>query len=227
MINNEYSNIIGKYVNEMKSNFKQELRMILIIGSSCSEKVIKNWSDIDVILVFDEIDIDTMEKVREIASSYKIKIGITVYNKVEFLSKKIDSKTFYHLYLAQLNEISIHYKEDSFVIPKVSFEEVKFVYNIYLNQVMHVYKRYFLYNDLTKQQVRDFYKSLYILMKTMLIINGYLPKNYEEVFNIYSKEYNVELFDYQKFISAYLDNNDESKEQLLSYSKKIFSKIYK
>ena len=89
MINNEYSNIIGKYVNEMKSNFKQELKMILIIGSSCSEKVIKNWSDIDVILVFDEIDIDTMEKVREIASSYKIKIGITVYNKVEFLSKKI------------------------------------------------------------------------------------------------------------------------------------------
>lgn len=226
MINNEYTPTIYKYVELAKEVFKENLDMILVIGSSCSNKVVKDWSDIDVILVFDKIDDEIIEKIKCISNLYTIKIGTTIYQKDEFVMKKIDSKTFYHLYLAQNSEIDIQYLKNGFYPPIISSSEVKEIFELYLNERLHVFKRYFLYSNLTKQQTRDFYKSMYLLMKTKLIIDGYCPKNYEEVFKLFSEKYNFELFDYQEFINRFQKGDDDYQEQLIESSKRLLKRIY-
>ena len=70
---NKYSIYIDKYVNEMKESLKDELELLLIIGSSSSNEVIENWSDIDVIVVLDEYNFKTIwynkEKVDQLGLS--------------------------------------------------------------------------------------------------------------------------------------------------------------
>ena len=226
MINNNYSSIIYDYVDQATLTLKDSLDMILVIGSSCSDKVIKNWSDIDVVLVLETINSEIIDKVKNISNSYDIKIGTTVYSRYEFNLKKIDPKTYYHLFLAQNNMIEIQYIKDNFNPPIISWEELKSVFDLYLNERAHVFKRYFLYDGLTKQQIREFYKSMYILMKTKLVIDGYFPKNYEEVFRLFAEKYNFDLFDYQKFIDNYKNDIGDYREQLMSSSKKLLKKMY-
>lgn len=46
----------------------------MIIGSSSSNEVIKNWSDIDALVVLDEYNFKTIEIIKKISNSYPVKI---------------------------------------------------------------------------------------------------------------------------------------------------------
>ena len=197
---NEYSLVINDYVKRMKCELDEELSLILVIGSSCSSKVIIGWSDIDVILVVKNYNFDIVDKIRIISKNFPVKIGTTIYSEKEFTSKKIDPKTYYHLYLLKNKKIELQYKKDNLSIPDISFEEIKNTHIPYLNWRMHIYKRYFLYDNLNKEQVKTIYKMTYLIMKAILILKGYTPKNYDEVFKTYAKKFNFDYFDYEKFI---------------------------
>lgn len=83
-IKNLYSKVISDYIQKMKENFIDELEMIFIIGSSASTKVIENWSDIDVILVIDDYNFDTLDKIKKLTNNFLVKIETTIYSKKEF-----------------------------------------------------------------------------------------------------------------------------------------------
>ena len=221
---NEYSNTIEKYVEEMKKIFKEELELLLIIGSSCSNKVITNWSDIDVILVLKKYDFDIINQIKELTNKFDVKIGTTIYSKKEFEERKIDPKTIYHLYLLSKDEITLQYKKDSLELPIVTFDDILETHIPYLNWRMHTYKRLFLYDELTKEQIKSIYKITYLIMKANLILNGYRPKNYDEVFKWYSEKFNFEYYDYEKFINDYTNDNEEYKN-IIEYAKKFILKI--
>ena len=141
---NKYSIYIDKYVNEMKESLKDKLKLLLIIGSSSSNEVIENWSDIDVIVVLDEYNFKTIEIIKKISNSYPVKIGTTVYDKREFEEKNIDPKTIYHLYLYENGIIDLQYKTNSILIPKIEFKDVYNNHLPYLYWRLHIYKRNFL-----------------------------------------------------------------------------------
>jgi hypothetical protein len=91
-MNNEYSSVISNYVKRMKSELNNELYLLLVIGSSCSSKVIIGWSDIDVILVVRNYNFKIVDKIKNISKDFPVKIGTTIYSEKEFISKKIDPK---------------------------------------------------------------------------------------------------------------------------------------
>lgn len=72
---------------------------------------------------------------------------------------------------------------------------------------LHNLKRLLTYEMLSKQQLKTMYKKLYVIMKSILIINGKTPKNYKETFEMFSKEFNYEYFDYLKFIENFRNDN--------------------
>lgn len=59
---NSYSSIINSYIEKLKEQLKNNLEMIYIIGSSATEDVVVNWSDIDTIIVLKEYNYDNIEK---------------------------------------------------------------------------------------------------------------------------------------------------------------------
>ena len=221
---NSYSKDINKYVEMVKREFKEDVALVLIIGSSCSNMVIENWSDIDSILVLKEYNAGIIDKIKKITNQFSIKIGTTVFTETEFNLKKVDPKVYYHLYLLDKNQIELQYKRKDFLLPTVSFDEVKINYLVDYYHVKHEVRRMFLYDELEKDKYRAIFKKLYIIMKSRLIIDGKLPKNYEETFTTYSKKYNIEYFDYKKFIDDYMNDNDDYKK-VYDYALKIIFSI--
>ncbi len=221
---NAYSNVINSYVKSIKNELKDELVMLLIIGSSSSNKVIENWSDIDVVLVLENYNFDIIEKIKAITKNFKVKIGTTIFTKKEFINKRIDPKTYYHLYLLQKNEIVLQYIKSNFTIPKIDFNEITQSHIPHLNDKIHFYKRLILYDSLDKSQIKTLFKTTYIIMKTVLILDGYTPKNYEETFNLYFQIYNFEFFEYEIFIKNYIENNDNF-INVIEYAKKFILHI--
>lgn len=221
---NSYTKEINKYVDTIKDEFKDEVALVLIIGSSCSNMVIKNWSDIDALLVLKKYNFEVIEKLKKIVKKFSIKIGTTVFTENEFISKKVDPKVFYHLYLLDKGQIELQYKRDDFILPIVSFEEVKNNYLMNYYNVKHQLKRRFLYEELNKEHYRIIFKELYIIMKSILITDGELPKNYEETFKKYSKKYDVEYFDFKKFIDDYINDNEDYKK-IYDYAARILFKL--
>lgn len=217
---NSYQSIINKYVEKIKEELQDELELLLVIGSSSSPKVISEWSDIDVILVINNYTFELLEKIKQISNSYDVKIGTTVYTKKEFNNLNVDPKTYYHLYLLQNDMIKLQYKKDDIKLSTISYEDIKNTHLPYLLWRIHIYKRHFLYDSLTKDQIKSIYKMTYLIMKAILILDKELPRNYDEVFKLFSKKYNFEYFDYEKFIKNYMEDNKEYKD-IVEYAKKF------
>ena len=204
---NKYSNIIESYIDLIKKELKDNLEMIYIIGSSATKDVVINWSDIDAIIVLKEYNYKDIEIIKKISNNFEIKIGNTLYSKKEFENKLIDSKTYYYLYLYNNNILDISYLNPELVIPEISFEECKEVTKIILFNDLHNLKRLLTYEQLSKEQLKSMFKKIYVVMKSILILNGKKPKNYMETFRLFSEEFEYKYFDYLKFINDYRENN--------------------
>lgn len=58
----------------------------------------------------------------------------------------------------------------------------------------------------------------YLIMKAILIIDGATPKNYREVFKTFSKKYDFQYYDFEKFIYDYMNENEQYKN-IIDYDK--------
>ena len=94
----KYKESIFNYITELKNNLKDVLELVLLIGSSSSGHVVEEWSDIDIILVLENYKIEYVNIIKKIVQKYDIKIGNTIYSKIEFENKRIDPKTYYIYY---------------------------------------------------------------------------------------------------------------------------------
>lgn len=204
---NAYSEIINDYIDKLKNSLKEQLEMIFIIGSSASDIVINNWSDIDCILVLKELNKNSLKVITKLSNNYKIKIGNTLYSKKEFEDGLVDGKTLYYLLLNQKDLVNIQYKLENLTIPFVNLEILKNVTKTILLNDIHDCKRHLIYKELNDSQIKRLFKKIYVIMKSILIINDEFPKNYNETFNLFSKKYNFEYFDYVEFINAFQKNN--------------------
>lgn len=223
---NKYQKYIDKYVNEMKKVLNDKLCLLLIIGSSSSDEVIENWSDIDSIVVLKEYDFELLEKIKKVSNSYPVKIGTTIYDKREFEEKNIDPKTIYHLYLLKNNIIDLQYINNDIKIPEIDFSDIINSHMPYLYWRIHIYKRNFLYDQLNREQIKGLFKTTYLIMKAILIIDGETPRNYRDVFQNFSKKYGFEYYDFEKFIKNYINNNNEYND-IINYAKKFISFVIK
>ena len=217
-VNEKQNKTFYDLLKEAGKRNEKSLKDSLIIGSSSSNEVIKNWSDIDAIVVLDEYNFKTIEIIKKISNSYPVKIGTTVYDKRKFEEKNIDPKTIYHLYLYENDIIDLQYKTKSISIPKVEFKDVYNNHIPYLYWRLHIYKRNFLYETLTKEQIKGIFKMTYLIMKAILIIDGATPKNYREVFKTFSKKYDFQYYDFEKFIYDYMNENEQYKN-IIDYDK--------
>lgn len=204
---NSYADIIESYVKEIKEKLKDNLEMVYIIGSSATKDIVINWSDIDTIIVLKKYNYHDIETIKKVSNSYEVKIGNTLYSKKELENKIIDSKTYYYLYLYHHKVLDISYLNEDLIIPKITFEECVLATKIILFNDLHNIKRLLTYDNLSNAQIKTMFKKIYVIMKSILIIAGKQPKNYKQTFEMFSKEFNYEYFDYLKFIYDFRNDN--------------------
>lgn len=207
MILNSYSKIINEYVQNIKLRLKSNLELLYIIGSSATDNVVTNWSDVDCIIVLKNYIQEEIEIIKELSNSFDIKIGNTIYSKEEFEKGLVDPKTYYYLLLQKDNILDFQYKSESLLIPNINYEKCIELTKTILTIDLHNCKRLLTYESLENSQTKTMFKKIYVIMKSMLIIAGYKPKNYKETFEQFTKVFNFEYFDYLKFINEYRNNN--------------------
>lgn len=220
MIKNNFTETIDLYIKKIKRELKKNLKLIYVIGSSATENVIINWSDIDCIIVLNNYSKRDIEIIKEISNSFSVKIGNTIYSKKEFEKGLIDPKTYYYLLLQKNNVLKYQYKSSDLLIPNIELDECKKVTNTILTVDLHNCKRLLTYQEINNNQIKTLFKKIYVIMKSILIINDYIPKNYEETFGLFYEVFKFEYFNYLEFINDFQnDNVDVSK--LKDYALKL------
>lgn len=220
MILNSYTKTINEYIQNIKFKLKDNLELIYIIGSSATDNVVENWSDIDCIIVLKKYTQDDIEIIKELSNNFDVKIGNTIYSKEEFESGLVDPKTYYYLLLQKDNILDFQYKSETLVIPKVNYDKCNEITKTILTIDLHNCKRLLTYKSLETNQTKTLFKKIYVIMKSMLIINNYKPKNYKETFELFTKVFGFEYFDYLKFIADFKENNVNI-ENLKDYAFKL------
>ncbi len=207
MIKNDYTEIIQLYIKKIEKELKENLKLIYIIGSSATDDVIVNWSDIDCIIVlYDYIEKD-IELIKKISNSFSVKIGNTIYSKKEFENGLIDPKTYYYLLLQKNNILKFQYKSSDLLIPFVNSSECKKITKTILTIDLHNCKRILTYKKITDNQIKTLFKKIYVIMKSILIMNDYTPKNYRETFKLFHEIFKFEYFNYLDFINDFQNDN--------------------
>jgi len=217
---NEYSPLIEEVYKEIRKALKSKIVFFNVIGSASSNEVFANWSDIDLIIVINKYDLNLINTIQDIVSRYQVKIGTTIYTKKEFENKLIDPKTYYYLYLVQKKIIKNHYCSNKLTLNQISFSELRNNYIIWLNEHIHAYKRSFISLDINNTSKRNIFKNTYLIMKALLVINGYTPNNYKEVFTLFSKEFNYPKYNYKKLINNAIKTG-EIEDNIVIYGKKF------
>lgn len=220
MIINNYKETIELYLENIKQQLKNNLKLVYIIGSSATKDVIINWSDIDCIIVLNKYNEKDIEIIKKISNSFNIKVGNTIYSKREFENGLVDPKTYYYLLLYKEKILSIQYKSDDLLIPDVDYKTCCDITKTILTIDLHNCKRLLTYEKLDDGKIKTLFKKIYVIMKSILIINNYKPKNYNETFKLFNKEFEFEYFDYLEFIKQF-KNGTVDEIKLKKYALKL------
>lgn len=220
----EYKRTVYEYLNELIHKLGSSLKFCLLIGSASSGQVVIEWSDIDVILVINEYKMESISIINEVKAKSDIKIGNTVYSQSEFENKKLDPKTYYYLLLVQEKRIKIQYMTSDLQIPKVTINECKYQYFSWLMEHLHSYKRMWLYPNINNDIIKEIFKNTYLILKAILIIHGYRPQNYQEVFDTFEQEFSYPKFDFMTFIEE-SKQKKINKVKIIEYAIKLTEEI--
>ena len=220
----EYKTFAKETINELKNKLSNSLKLVVLIGSASSNHVIKDWSDIDFIIVVDKITVSTVEIIKAIVNNNNIKIGCTIYSVDEVSNKLIDSKSHYYFFLLQNGIINCYYKSEDFEMPNITKNDMqKAIYYILLNN-MHLCKRNLLYETWDSSICKSQFKTIYASMKCLLILNEIYALNYKETFYNFCEMFEFEKLDYLNLIKS-IKNNSVDILSLKEYSFKFINVI--
>lgn len=210
-----YKSILEKFTDDIKSKIKN-IELLLVHGSAGRECMHEKWSDLDIIICIDKYDFNQIDQISKIIDKYKhdVKIGSTIYSRLEIESLNVDAKTLYALYQMQRNEIfPIIYEKVE--IPVITNKDLISKNLNVLPEAIHKLKR-LLYSDYNTNK-EAIIKTVNLIMKVILITNNIFPKSYEDVFYNFAKLYRIEYFN----ILKYLNDEELKDDKLINYAKKI------
>ena len=119
----EYKSFIDKSVLLARKVYKDNLVSILLGGSTAKGNCIDGWSDIDLYIITNKLDLDANKEFYEKTKKYKIHIGTTFYTISMINNLEIDSKTFatfYEYYNYDVNKIIY----GNFKVPNITYGQL-------------------------------------------------------------------------------------------------------
>ncbi len=210
-----YKNILIDFINEMQKQIKN-LELVLIHGSAGRESMHEQWSDLDIIICLTKYSFNEIRKIAEIVNKYKenVKIGTTIYSRLEVESLNVDAKTLFALYQMQNKQI-LPVIFNNIKIPVITEEDLMAKNLNVLPEAIHKLKR-LLYSDdsIDKESI---IKTLNLIMKVVLINNNIFFKSYEEIFYNFANLYNIDQFN----IAEHLNKKKEKDFELVEYAREV------
>jgi len=183
-----YKEALSSFVNGVRELLGGEILLLVLTGSGGREEIIDGWSDLDVLIVLNQITRLSLDQIADLVSKSAIKIGTTIYSQAEFERGILDSKTVINMeFIRQriLKPIIVHKDLKVRYLTKTSRAKRD---KIALPEFLHELKRA-LYNQDTFN-VHSVAKTIDTIMKIILritkkeMISGY-DRVHEEFYKLF------------------------------------------
>ena len=218
----EYEDVLRSYYFDAIELLGQKMLMFALTSSCGLGQCIPGWSDIDVLIVVDELDFNDLRALHSAQSKYQIKIALALLSRYEMDNCMFDDKT--NVVFFQLKERMLFPNyiapDAGLVFPNVAIEEIQADDECMLPMYLHKLRRA-LYGSPTDK--RSIIKMLYIVVKMRLRSCGHeiIAKSYEEAFSSFAREFDEEYFD----VVSEMMSGVVASEAFVAFSRRVVEKI--
>lgn len=214
---------INDVVSVAKNIFGDDLKMILLAGSTAKGNYHEGWSDLDFYFIFDKINIENTCAFDKYAKTNKIHIGTTYYELQDMQQPlRIDRRTKATFYETNIGKNLIVYNPENISLPYIPFEDLQKYNEVDIAENLNLVKRNLYAESL---EVRPFIKRICLLEKIILKTKGYLTETYEDTFKIFADLYKIDNIDVSKFYD--LNFTEKDKMELREYGKNVLQVLQK
>ena len=175
-----YHEVEEKFYTDLINLVGNKLLFYCVTGSSGRMDVIPGWSDIDVILVFEELSefiFDSLIKSFRL-NKFDIKIGTTFYSLKEWNTYKFqDPKTFNAIRYIHCGVYRPRMLNPKVLLHKLTIEMLEIVNRVNLSNELSILKRAVL----EKQSERVVYKLILNILRISLLNQGIIAGGYHDI----------------------------------------------
>ncbi len=178
----EYCRTEEHFFEALKRKFPQSLSLYCVTGSLARGEIIPCWSDIDVLLAFEELSADVFEGISEslLESKSEIKIGLSVFSdsEVSHSNRKL-VRTMLAMNDIVDGTLTPRLMKQGMKVAATARETILQANCIEYARALHDYKRSVL--DCTPESEVNTYKLLILLIKILLTELEVAANSYSEV----------------------------------------------
>jgi len=186
----QYRNIEDNFFKAIKKLEGNNLLLYCLTGSLGRNDLIDGWSDIDILLVFNEYSVSFFSHIGEALkdSAKTIKIGTTFYSLNEFNNAEYfkDPKTCHTIELIKKGIYVPKVKNDKIILPNINKEILKIYDLVDMGKYLHNIRRQLI--ERLEFDERSVYKQLFSILKILLYRQDILVFGYQDVL-LKSKKY--------------------------------------
>lgn len=184
----DYYSTEEEFYNNLKDLAGKRLLFYCATGSSGRKDVVPGWSDIDVILIFDQLNeaVFTLLNKAIKKNTTGIKIGTTFYSAEEWKVYKFqDPKTFYAISYIKIGLYKPKICDSKIKLQELSPELLDILNQMNLSKELHAFKRALL-EPLDEKII---YKLMSSILRIILLGEGIISAGYHDVWTKMKNKY--------------------------------------
>jgi hypothetical protein len=179
-----HDSALNDILNQITLLDNNVVKLLTLSGSGLTENIQKDWSDLDLIIVYDHNSEEIIPFLQDLTKQ-EVKVGITAFSVYEFERGLVDSKTKYHLNYALNHKLIAPICEPGIKIPKFSKNDVIKAQKQSITSAMHKYRR-LLYDP--QSSAKDIIKLAFTLMKFSNSQSESLTYGYDQTYSEFYKK---------------------------------------
>lgn len=195
-IDKAFKDIILNIENDMLTQYKEQLLLFSVVGSCAFEASIKNWSDIDILIIVKTLSQDILEYIGKISLGFDIHVGINCFDLEQIWTMDLDLKSKWYIYYIQNGILRPNFIHHDFASPIVSKSQLIKNERFSINESKFAINRLLL--DKSYSSTKKILKYIISLIKIELHKYDIICKTIEEVFINLKLIWNI---DFEKYIN--------------------------
>ena len=217
-----YQNIVDSVVEHAKETFQDNLKMVILAGSSVKGHFLENWSDLDFYVVLKDIKKQELNKFTQKTDQLDLHVGTTFYTLGDLSTPlRVDKRTMVTFYEINIGKNKVLYNPDNLKIPYIDFKQISETEESNVAEILNEIKRLVYFDDFN---AKKFIKKITVLEKIVLRSKGFLTESYQDTMQLFSQVYKTPYIDVPSLIKQDL-NSPEMVELLQNYGDAVLRSL--
>jgi len=204
----KYTKILELFTKAVKDTYREGLISVILYGSAASGEFIGKHSNINLLVVLDNTDLENLARISKVTAGSKFKILSPLFFTEDYIKNSTD--VFPIEFLDMKENYSVIYGKDVLTGLEIEMRNLRFQCEQELKaKLINIKKNYLstLNKNALKQLLfKTFNSSLHILRNLIRIRGGVPPYLKEDILNELGRDFNMDTADLKKILSAKNNN---------------------